>query len=173
MDKKSKNKYVDELTSSICQLSQTLIDEKIYSNKNSKYQNDEMLSYELVSIFGETYKSLKLLNKDHLIDDFDRYINKKNILKGKYRVVLDCIKFADDPNQFQKIIKYHEDPIQVFKTTRQISDYLNLSGNVDKANFLHLDLLGQNDYRNTKLSDQLDVYNNYYDMRLLDLKLII
>ena len=129
-----------------------------------------MLSYELVSIFGETYKSLKLLNKDHLIDDFDRYINKKNILKGKYRVVLDCIKFADDPNQFQKIIKYHEDPIQVFKTTRQISDYLNLSGNVDKANFLHLDLLGQNDYRNTKLSDQLDVYNNYYDMRLLGLK---
>ena len=77
MNKQIKNKHIDNLASSICQLSQTLIDEKVYSNKNSKYQNDEMLSYELVSIFGETYKSLKLLNKDHLIDDFDRYINKK------------------------------------------------------------------------------------------------
>lgn len=40
MDKKSKNKYVDELTSSICQLSQTLIDEKFIQ---IKIQNIKMM----------------------------------------------------------------------------------------------------------------------------------
>ena len=107
MDKKNKKKLSDDMSSFICQLSQTLIDEKVYSYKNSVQKNDEILSYELVSIFGETYKSLKLLKKDHLIEDFEKYINKKNILKGKYRLSLDCIKSADDLNHFKKIVQYH------------------------------------------------------------------
>ena len=48
-----------------------------------------MLSYELVSIFGETYKSLKLLNKDHLINvyeylDYAKFDCSKHNIKAPY-----------------------------------------------------------------------------------------